>query len=128
MNCEFNNLSDKDSEGTPVNFYYDPQLDAGKLYVWPTASSTFAANNTLQVLYTKPFDDMDQSTDNLAFPQSWELAVTYNLALVLAFEYGLPNAEIRTLREEAMRFKDEAMDWDTEHTSMFITQEPNFNG
>jgi hypothetical protein len=121
---DFNNLSDKDSEGTPVNFYYDPQMTASKLYVWPTASSDFATNYTLQVLYTKPFDDMDSSDDNLAFPQEWELAVVYGLALVLAFEYGTPNAELRLLREEATRYKNEAMYWDTEHDAIFITPDP----
>ena len=118
-------LSDKDSEGTPVQFYFDTQIndDLSNLYIWPAADANFAANNTIEILYQKPFDDMDSSTDNLAFPQTWELAVVYGLAHLLAVEYGLPTTDRRALQQEAMLEKKRVMDWDTEHSSMFITPE-----
>ena len=120
-------LSDKDEEGTPVQFYFDPQLTLANLYIWPTANAIFAANNTIDILYNRPFDDMDAATNNLYFPQSWELAVVLGLASLFAFEFGLPIADRRELKMEAVEAKKAAMEWDTEHTSLFLTAEPSFN-
>ena len=119
-------LSDKDTEGTPVNFYFEPlSSNLSKLYIWPTADAAFVTNNTIEVLYQKPFDDMDNATDNLAFPQTWELAIVYGLAHLLAVEYGLPSADRNALKKDAYEEKLRVMDWDTEHASIFLT--PDFN-
>lgn len=119
-------LSDKDEEGIPVQFYYDPQLTKSNLYIWPTANATFAADNTIDILYNKAFDDMDSATDNLYFPQSWELAVVLGLAALYAFQFGLPIADRRELKMEAIEAKKAAMEWDTEHTSLYLTAEPAY--
>ena len=119
-------LSDKDEEGVPVQFYFDPQLTLANLYIWPTADSIFAANNTIDILYQRPFDDMDSATDNLYFPQSWELSVVLGLAALLTIEYGATIADRRELKAEAALAKEVAMEWDSEHTSMFLQAEPDF--
>ena len=122
-------LSDKDTKGTPVQFYFDTQINdsLSNLYIWPAGDANFVANNTLEILYQKPFDDMDSGTDNLAFPQTWELAVVYGLAHLMAVEYGLPTTDRRALQQEAMVEKQRVMDWDTEHVSVFLTPEPRFS-
>ena len=114
-------LGDKDTEGTPTQFYFDTQLNLNNFYIWPSADASFATDNTIEILYQKPFDDMDSSTDNLAFPQTWELAVVYGLAHLLSVEYGRPNSDARSLKEVAEFEKRKVMDWDTEHTSIFFT-------
>jgi len=118
-------LSDKDSEGTPVNFYFEPQKIFSNFYIWPTPDQNFINNNTIVILYQKPFDDMDSATDNLAFPQSWELAVVYGLAVLLAVEYGLPAGDINKLQELAFVEKERVLDWDTEHASVFLSPDPS---
>ena len=117
---KFYQLSDHDSTGTPVAYYYNNDNTNGTLTVWPIADTTFISDYTLEVFLTKPFDDMDSSTDNLAFPQYWELAVVYGLATILAPEYGVPIADQKLLITMATKIKHDAMMWDTEHTSIFL--------
>jgi len=118
---EYWTLSDKDSEGTPVNYYYDLQLDDGVLNVWPAPDATFAADNTLEILYHKPYDDMDvSSTDSFEFPSEWYEAIKYGLATRLAPEYGLPRLERQLLHEEATFVKDKVLDWDQEDSSIYL--------
>lgn len=117
----FYRLSDHDSTGTPVNYYYNNAITTGTLMVWPIADTTFIANSTIEVLLTKPFDDMDSSTDTLAFPQGWELAVLYGLAAQLAPDYGLPASDQKMLIAVAEKLKEDALSWDMEHTSVFFT-------
>lgn len=119
-------LNNKAAEGTPVNFYFEQKQSVGAndMYIWPAPSTAFAADHTIEILYQKPFDDMDSATDNLSFPQEWELAVIYGLAVILAPEYGLPLMERRVLREEAKIEKDRVLDWDQEKASIFFQPEP----
>ena len=121
-------LNNKSASGVPVNFYFEIKQDVGAndFTVWPAPDTTFAANNTIEILYQKPFDDLDSGTDNLAFPQEWELAVVYGLAVILAPEYGLALSERKMLREEAKEEKQRVLDWDQEHTSVFFQPEPRF--
>ena len=119
-------LSDKDNEGTPTQFYFDPAIVGGlaNLYVWPAPSALFVSDYTIEIQYQKPFDDMDASTDNLAFPVSWELAIVTGLAALLSLEYGTGLSERRDIRELAATEKERVMDWDTEHASVFFTPDP----
>ena len=51
---DYLNLPNKDNQGTPVQFWYDPdKKDSGLLRLWPTPSS----NNTLiNFTYYKPLE------------------------------------------------------------------------
>lgn len=118
------NLSDKNTAGTPVNYYYDLQLTDGVLNVWPAPDATFASDNTLEILYQKPFDDMDvSSTDSFEFPNEWYEAIKYGLAVRLAPEYGVPRLERAYLAQESKVLKDDVMGWDQEGTSVFFSPE-----
>jgi len=115
-------LSDKDIEGTPVSYYYDLQLTDGVLNIWPAPDAAFAAANTLEILYQKPYDDMDvASTDDFEFPSEWYEAIKYGLAVRLAPEYGIPRLERTLLHQEAAAVKEKAMSWDQEDGSIFLT-------
>lgn len=119
---EYWRLSDKDTQGTPVQYYYDNQLTNGVLNVWPSPDTNFATNSTLQILYHKPYDDMDvSSTDDFEFPSEWYEAIKYGLAVRLAPEYGVPRLERRELMVEANEYKDTVMAWDQEDTSIYFT-------
>lgn len=118
---EYWRLSDKDTEGTPVNYYTDMQLDNLTLNVWPAPDSTFVSANTLRVLYQKPYDDMDvSSTDSFEFPSEWYEALKYGLAVRLAPEYGVPRLERALLHQEATFVKNEVMGWDQEDSSVYL--------
>ena len=112
---DYDQLSNKASNGVPTQFFYDYQATEGTLYVWPAASS----NTNIVVTYHKPFDDMDSNVDSLDFPQSWQEAVKWNLAMRLAPEFGrqvtqeiailatqtLSNAQEAGYEEGSVRFR-----------------------
>lgn len=124
---EYWSLSDKDSQGTPVNYYYDPQLTDGVLNIWPAPDATFATNSVLEIHCHKPFDDMDTSSDNdFEFPSEWYEAIKWGLAVRLAPEYGIPRLERQLLHQEASVLKEEALSWDTEDASIFLQPEARF--
>lgn len=125
---DFNQLSDHDSTGTPVNYYYNNDMDKGTLSVWPIADASFIANSSIVVVLTKAFDDVTSTGDVIAFPQEWQLAVVYGLAVIMAPEYGIPISKQQLLIQQAEAEKQRVMDWDTEHVSVFYQPEANFHG
>jgi len=123
---EYWRLSNKETTGTPVQYYTDMQLDNLELNVWPAPDSTFASGSTLEILYQKPFDDMDvASTDSFEFPAEWYEAIKYGLAARLAPEYSIPRLDRITLHKEATAVKDEVMGWDQEDASIRIKPRRN---
>lgn len=115
---DFFTLSDKDTQGTPVNFYYDPQLVNTEVSVWPTAGNIFAGNSVLIANIKKPFDDMDTATDTLEFPQEWFEAIVYGLAERLAPMIGYPIPDRQLLKMEAKEYLELALSFDNEQTDV----------
>lgn len=118
---DYYTLSDKDVEGTPVNYYYDPQLTASVLYNWTTADSIFASNSVFILNIKKPFDDMDSASDDFEFPQEWYEAILMGLESRIAKHVGLTLQEVVLLKQDAQSALDDALDFDVEQTSVFFT-------
>lgn len=117
---EYNILGNKTSSGNPIQVYYDPQNTYGDLYVFPVPTSVEAAANTIKIIYQRPFEDFDASTDTPDFPQEWYDALTYGLACRLAPEYGLPSTERKLLWQEMNIIKTEALSFGTEEGSLYF--------
>jgi len=100
---EYTELSNKDSQGSVVNLYYDAQLNDGKLYVWPTSS-----NSTDQIITTieRSIEDIVADTNNFDLPVEWMEAVSYGLAYRIAPEYGMVGTEREQLGKEAASSKE----------------------
>lgn len=119
--AEYLAQGDKDSASTPLAVYYDPQLTNGVLYIWPTADATFVANNTISIIYRKPFDDMDAGSDDFEFPAEWYEPIVLGLMDRQSFRYGIPPRDRQLLKQEAAMALLEALSWDAEqHTSLFV--------
>lgn len=114
---DFNELPQTSTEGTPVTLYYQPLNGTGVIKLWPTPDDS---TTSITIHYQRPFEDMDNATDNFDFPASWILALTYYLAWTLAPEYGIPPSDRNILSQEARMFKDEALSQGSEEGSMFI--------
>jgi len=126
---DFFTLSDKDTTGTPVNFYYDPQLTSSVLHVWPTSGNTFTSNSVFIANIKKPFDDLDSATDEFEFPQEWYEAIVYGLAERLAPMIGYPMADRQILKMEASQYLDLALSFDHEQTDVtFVANENQSRG
>lgn len=120
---EYNTLGNKQSVGTPIQCYYDPQLNYGDLHLFPIPDATVATNYTVSFIYQRPFEDFVASGDNPDFPQEWLEALKYGLAVRLAPEYGLPIEQRQALRAEAKEIKDVALGMGTEEGSLYFTRD-----
>lgn len=100
---EYTELSNKTTQSTVVNIYYDAQLTDGKLYVWPVS-----ANSTDQLVLTveRGIEDIVADTNNFDLPVEWMEAVSYGLAYRIAPEYGIRGTERDQLGKEAASSKE----------------------
>jgi len=78
---DYKDISIKTSDGVPNMAWYDPQTTNGRLYIWPEPSSV---KDFLKLNGRFPVEDFDASTDDADFPQEWYLALTWQLACLLA--------------------------------------------
>jgi hypothetical protein len=83
---EYDRLPNKATKGTPTQYYYDRQRDAGTLYIWPSLAT--AAGETLEVTYVRELADV-QLSDPVDVPSEWWDAAVYNLALRLMPDFGV---------------------------------------
>jgi hypothetical protein len=115
---EYFDLPDKSSEGRPCQFYYDPQLTAGKFYVWPSAS-----DGTLRLRLTveRPLEDFVYTADEPDFPIEWGDALTYGLAARLGPKYGVSFQRIAGIKALADEYLDTAKNFDRDMGSTFMT-------
>lgn len=92
-------IPNKTSNGTPVQYYYDPQTINGMLYVWPTPPA--GTSDTVILDVDRQLDIMQDSLNDFDFPPQWQNCIAYNLAARLAPEYGVPLAERQLIEKEA---------------------------
>lgn len=124
---EWWNLSDKNQTGQPTQYYYDTKEDAAesKLYIWPAPSTSHADNGeTVKVTGQILLENVGTAgTATLDVPQEWLETVKYGLATRLAPMFGYPIQERTLLIQEYNQMLKESLDFDTEHTSIFLTAE-----
>ena len=121
---EYYSLSAKQSKGVPVSFYYDPQLTNGVLYLWPYPLTV--TTEKILIIYQKPFDDLDTSTDDFEFPPWYYEAIRWNLAENLAHSYGIPAIRYSMIKAKAREEKQRVMEYDQEQGSIFFEPESRF--
>ena len=117
---EYALLGDKTSSGSPVNFFYKPTLTNGTLKIFPAPDDV---TDSLEIIYHRPFEDFDATTDTADFPQYWLEALTYGLAVRLGDKNGTSENRMRRLEAKAANAKYEAMAFDVEDTSLFLAPE-----
>ena len=117
---DYNLLSNQSSVGSPTGYWYQPLNQTGVFHLWPIPDSATIAQQTVLIVYQRPFFDMVSGADTLDFPQFWQEAVVYGLAWRLAPEYGLPLADRTALKAEAEMLLQEALSFGTEEGSLFL--------
>lgn len=118
---EYNRLGNKESSGTPIQFYYDVQRDYGTLKLFPVPSAIDSTTKEIKIIYQRPFEDFDASSDNPDFPQEWFEVLKYGLATRLAGEYGITLEDRKQLLQEYILLKNDVSGFGTEEGSFFIT-------
>ena len=112
---EYMRLSNKTSSGSPSQIYFNPIRTNAKIYVWP------ACNNVQEYIkFTARIliEDFDAATNDPDFPQEWLLALTWNLAVLVAPKFGKQIDQLFLMT--ATMFKQNAKDFDHENTSIFL--------
>ena len=111
-------LSTKEALGRPNQIHYDPQTNAGLLYVWPKPDDV---RNTLELVVDRPIQDMDSSTDDFDVPQEWYEPILYGLAERAALYFHVNEKITVMLGQKAAMYLMRAMDGDVENASLFIS-------
>ena len=114
---EYWQLADKAAQGIPTQIYYDPQLILGVLYVYNPADAQ-AAGDTLELLYHRPFEDVDAITNNIDFPQEWLMTIEHMLAVDIALRNGIKQSRIAQLEAKSRELMYEVLWWDVENVSV----------
>ena len=120
---EYFNQVNKESQGTPVNWYYSPLLNQGRFYVWQTASDP---DQLIRFTFYRTLEDIDNNSNNVDFPQEWEEALTYNLATRVGVNNGVVSEDpvrFNFIVQRAQELLDDVEGWDIEHVSLNL--QPN---
>ena len=112
---------DKASTGVPTNFYYQPLLDNGEVFIWQTANNV---NQVLKFTYQRSIENFDSSANNPDFPIEWADPLVWGLAARIGFEYQTPLVKMQMIKANADEFLDDILGWDEETTSLNI--QPSF--
>lgn len=118
---EYYRLSDKGSNGPPVECWYQPTLGTGTLYVWPVdGGSTF--DKLVLIAQTLP-DDLDTQANEPQFPIEWGNTLVWGLAAELASEYGIAEREQGRLWRIAEHKLEVLLAYDTENADVVFAMD-----
>lgn len=118
---EYITFSNKDAAGVATQFYYDPQIDSGSLFPWPTTNDE---RNYYTLYVQRSLDDFDAADNTPDYPQEWYMPLAYNLAMHAAPKYSIPNNEYYIIERQAVALYDMAKDFDEElYTSLRFSPE-----
>jgi hypothetical protein len=118
---EYMAQTNKTSQGTPTMFFYTPQLDDGKIYIWQTANNV---NQYIKFTYQRTIEDFDDNANNPDFPIEWALPLIWNVAAMLAYEYDTPLQKVQMIEQKAGLMQQQILGYDEELTSLNI--QPDF--
>lgn len=110
------------SPSIPVNFYFDPKVDTGTLYLWPAPSAqTVLQGYDIRYDYVRLMAIMDAANNTVDMPQQWLQPLIWNLADNLQTQYPVndPNLANR-VTAKAMQSLADLKAWDQEPASLFM--------
>lgn len=108
----------KTTEGDPLILAYEPSLDNGTAYFWPEFVD---GKSVIKIIFQRPFEDFDASSDTPDFPQEWYDALCYLTAVRLAPVYGMSSTDRQLLIQEAQAALSLALENEPEEGS-FVFQ------
>jgi hypothetical protein len=117
---EFNILPYNTSGGQPIKLNYQPFVNYGVVKIWPTPDTSVATNYTMKLVYQAPFEYFTASTDTMDMPEEYYLPIVYNLAVLIAPEWGIPIEDRRELKKEAKEYLDAVESFGEEDASLFF--------
>lgn len=115
------------SPSIPVNFYFDPKVANGTLYLWPCPSAAAAASYTVHYTYIKFIEIQTATNQTLDIPQQWAEAVAFNLAKRLMTQYPVNDGNLAMqVLAQAKEYWDALSAFDNEPASLYM--QPDYAG
>ena len=111
---EYDQQTQKTSEGKIIKVAYQPLLTSGRLWVWQPND---LATDTLRFTIERPVQDFDATTDNPDFPVEASMALYKHLAVLLAPGNGAA-AELSWLKPLADQALQDWLDGAVEQASV----------
>lgn len=119
-NDRFTSLSNNAQESTPNEYKLDERKDGFVVTVWPVPDAQWVLNGELIISVTSRFTETLSDLDTPDFPDHWEEALIYGLALRLAPEYSIALDRHQILGKEAQAALDNALYEDADGASVFF--------
>jgi len=94
---EYTQLSDKTTDGVPINFYYRPELGFTRVRIWPEPSDV---NDYIVLWVQRTLEDLDAASDDVDYPQEWYWAISLGLAMAISSKYGVDAATYNRIKEQ----------------------------
>lgn len=117
------------SPSLPVNFYFDPRVANGTLYLWPAPSAAVAADYTIHLTYVRFLDIFTATNQTLDLPQQWIEPITWNLAKRLSTQYPVNDPNLmKAVWAQADETYAMLRQWDNEPASLFMQVEQTWDG
>ena len=120
---DYDELPNPATKGFPTQYCFQPSFPSSDIYLWPTPDADTAANYRMSVWAQKYIQNINAISDDMFFPAEWLEPMVYQLAIRIAPDYGIPLQERKMLEIKADQYLKETLDWDTEHTSIYIRPE-----
>lgn len=116
---EYYNLSTKQNQGTPSQFYVEKRNPFSKtISVYPTPSKD---DMYLHLIVTRSIQGFTDIPDNPDYPKEWYMPLALNLAKAIGLKYGIPREDYQRIWQEAAILYERARGYDQEFgTSVFF--------
>lgn len=115
--------TNKETQGVPTNWYYSPQLNCGRLYLWQTPNSI---NNVVKFTYIRPLQTVDNVASVIDFPSEWAYVLILGLAVAMAPSNQYPSRRLAILKSMLDENLEKLLGHDRENSSLNI--QPNNRG
>ncbi len=109
---EWNELSNKTTDGKITQVYYDERVSNSTIFAWPQSSDP---RDIMLFWIKRTVEDFDASGNNPDFPQRWYFPLAFNLAVTIGPKYGVPatNPNYQEIKDQAVFWYNKAQDYDS---------------
>lgn len=114
---EWSAIANKTNTGTPTQYYYDPLLTDGKLYLWPAPDDV---RDRIIITHRRPIQTIEDVTNTFEINPEWFRALKWELAAELAPDYEVDLNTLAWVQAKADRHFTDADGLDVDHGSFFI--------
>ena len=115
---EYERQPNKTATGSVNAFYYDRRGGAnttGYIKLWPQPA---VVDEAVKFTFARPIQDFSTAANSADFPDEWFQALAFNLAVVMAPEYDVPELKMARLERMATQYLMQASWWEKELTEV----------